>query len=386
MDIVVSRERAKRFSTCDVRRTSSDTNGFADAVVSSRSTDPRAALIHRARRSMAALTTVPLVLGAKPALRGAKVASKAAPKASDLFTLFDSIDKTADKIEGAFGAAAGAAGKAADAVSAAATVAKPFAEKAVDAAAPLLDATGKYAERTVAPLAGEAIKTAGSAAGGVAGSAANAIKSRGIDVEPVAGAAGAAGKLAGDFATTTAAPALEKFGDYLSTASPTDLAELGAGVLAAYFIAPALLGVVASSARGYAGSGAFHLALFFRPVEAYDDVLNKKNVVVVDVRRENEVERGEVDFPRRAASRVLQVPREQLRGNFKNSSAVDANLTALKVANLKGVKRGTKVYLLDANGGDAPKVAKALTAQGFGKVYVIQGGFNGWASAGLGVQ
>jgi len=180
----------------------------------------------------------------------------------DLFTLFDSIDKTADKIEGAFGAAAGAAGKAADAVSAAATVAKPFAEKAVDAAAPLLDATGKYAERTVAPLAGEAIKTVGSAAGGVAGSAANAIKSRGIDVEPVAGAAGAAGKLAGDFATTTAAPALEKFGDYLSTASPTDLAELGAGVLAAYFIAPALLGVVASSARGYAGSGAFHLALF----------------------------------------------------------------------------------------------------------------------------
>lgn len=364
---------------------------------------------------MAALTTVPLVLGAKPAFRGAKVASKAAPKASvvradaraelstgekaaaaiatttliapaanaselgeDLFTLFDSIDKTADKIEGAFGAAAGAAGKAADAVSAAATVAKPFAEKAVDAAAPLLDATGKYAERTVAPLAGEAIKTAGSAAAGVAGSAANAIKSRGIDVEPVAGAAGAAGKLAGDFATTTAAPALEKFGDYLSTASPTDLAELGAGVLAAYFIAPALLGVVASSARGYAGS--------VRPVEAYDDVLNKKNVVVVDVRRENEVERGEIDFPRRAASRVLQVPREQLRGNFKNSSAVDANLTALKVANLKGVKRGTKVYLLDANGGDAPKVAKALTAQGFGKVYVIQGGFNGWASAGLGVQ
>ena len=74
--------------------------------------------------------------------------------------------------------------------------------------------------------------------------------------------------------------------------------------------------------------------------------MNKKNVVVVDVRRENEVERGEIDFPRRAASRVLQVPREQLRGNFKNSSAVDANLTALKVANLKGVKRGTKVRLL----------------------------------------
>jgi len=40
---------------------------------------------------------------------------------------------------------------------------------------------------------------------------------------------------------------------------------------------------------------------------------------------------------------------------------------------LKGVKKGTKVLMLDANGGDAAKVAKALATQGFGKVYVIQG-------------
>lgn len=43
--------------------------------------------------------------------------------------------------------------------------------------------------------------------------------------------------------------------------------------------------------------------------------------------------------------------------------------------------------MLDSNGrGDAPKVAKALGGQGFGKVYVVEGGFNGWANAGLGIS
>ena len=45
-----------------------------------------------------------------------------------------------------------------------------------------------------------------------------------------------------------------------------------------------------------------------------------------------------------------------------------------------------QVLILDANGGEAPKLAKALATQGFGKVFVIEGGFNGWQSAGLGVK
>mmetsp|Transcript_1829 Transcript_1829/g.4126 ORF Transcript_1829/g.4126 Transcript_1829/m.4126 type:complete len:95 (+) Transcript_1829:3-287(+) len=42
--------------------------------------------------------------------------------------------------------------------------------------------------------------------------------------------------------------------------------------------------------------------------------------------------------------------------------------------------------MLDNNGGDAPKMAKALAQQGFGKVFVIEGGFNAWTGAGLGVK
>ena len=81
------------------------------------------------------------------------------------------------------------------------------------------------------------------------------------------------------------------------------------------------------------------------------------------------------------------MPREKLSGNFKNMGDVEATLTATKIASLKGVKRSTKVFVLDANGrGDGPKVAKALGAQGFGRVFVVEGGFNGWANSGLGIS
>ena len=41
--------------------------------------------------------------------------------------------------------------------------------------------------------------------------------------------------------------------------------------------------------------------------------------------------------------KVLTVPREKLSGNFKNMGDVESNLTALKMASLKGIKRSTKV-------------------------------------------
>jgi hypothetical protein len=55
----------------------------------------------------------------------------------------------------------------------------------------------------------------------------------------------------------------------------------------------------AASVRGYAGS--------IRPVEAYDAVLSGGNIVVVDVRRDNEASRGDIEFPRRYSNKVLQV-------------------------------------------------------------------------------
>ena len=172
---------------------------------------------------------------------------------------------------------------------------------------------------------------AGQALSGVEG----AIKAKGIDVEPVAGVVGKAGAAATEFASSSIAPAITDFGDFLSTASPTELAEVAFVAGGAYLLAPALLGAVGGVIRGYAGS--------IRPVEAYDEVLSGGNIVVVDVRSEQDAERGQPAFPRRAASKLVSVPREKLQGNFKNMGDVEATLTATKVASLKGVKRGTNV-------------------------------------------
>lgn len=250
-------------------------------------------------------------------------------------------------------------------------------EKVGSAAAPVGEAAVKYAERTIAPVAAEATKAAEGAAGQALLSAEDAIKAQGVDLQPVESAFSAAAG-AVTTAAAAAAPAVTDFADFLANASPTDLVEVAAGAGAVYFLAPALLGGLGAAVRGYAGS--------IRPVEAYDAVLSGGKIVVVDVRRDNEAARGDIEFPRRASNKVLTIPREKLSGNFKNMGDVEANLTALKIASLKGVKKSTKVLLLDANGGDAPKLAKALASQGFGKVFVIEGGFNGWVSAGLGVK
>lgn len=55
----------------------------------------------------------------------------------------------------------------------------------------------------------------------------------------------------------------------------------------------------------------------------------------------------------------------------------------LQIAALKKVSKGTRVLLLDRNGGGAKAIARELTRRGFRKVFVVQGGFSGWTSSKL---
>lgn len=51
-------------------------------------------------------------------------------------------------------------------------------------------------------------------------------------------------------------------------------------------------------------------------------------------------------------------------------------VTALQIAALKRLGKGNKILLLDRSGGGAAKaVARALSERGFGRVFVIKGGF-----------
>ena len=48
-----------------------------------------------------------------------------------------------------------------------------------------------------------------------------------------------------------------------------------------------------------------------------------------------------------------------------------------QIASLKRIGRGSRVLLLDRSGGSAKAVAKELARRGFGRAFVIDGGFDG---------
>ena len=54
--------------------------------------------------------------------------------------------------------------------------------------------------------------------------------------------------------------------------------------------------------------------------------------------------------------------------------------TVLQIASLKRVGKGTKILLLDSNGGTAKGIARGLSGRGFRNVLVISGGYSGWTS------
>ena len=58
-------------------------------------------------------------------------------------------------------------------------------------------------------------------------------------------------------------------------------------------------------------------------------------------------------------------------------------VTVLEIASLKRVGKGTKLLILDSNGGGAKDIAKGLSGRGFRNVFVVQGGYSGWTSSKL---
>lgn len=87
---------------------------------------------------------------------------------------------------------------------------------------------------------------------------------------------------------------------------------------------------------------------------------------------------GLADVPRGAQGKLLEVEfafteDRKLRGQLRDASAIEAQITALQIGALKRIGRGTKVLLLDRYGSQAKAVAKDLSRRGFGRVYVVAG-------------
>ncbi|KAI8472055.1 MAG: hypothetical protein J3K34DRAFT_415554 [Monoraphidium minutum] len=253
-------------------------------------------------------------------------------------------------------------------------VAAPYINKGVEAATPVVQQAVKVTSEAAGPAVSKAVPL-------VQDTLTGAIKSSGVDLNKVAGTAATAAKAASDGAVA-AKPIVESALNFLTTSDPVTLAQFGLGGTVAYLLAPALLGGLAGGLRGYAGD--------INAVSALE-AINDGNAVIVDIRTEREKESSGVPDVPGGNNKLIDVEfatidDRKLRGSLRDVSYIETQVTALQIASLKRLGRGTKVMLLDRNGSTAKAVAKELAKRGFGRAFVIDGGFdgrNGWVSSKL---
>lgn len=263
-------------------------------------------------------------------------------------------------------------------------------KQGIDYAAPVV----KQGYDTVAPAVSEAVRVTSDvatplfnrAAPVVKDSLTGALQSTGLDLNAVSSKTTEL-SAAAQGGATAATPLLTKVVNFVTTTEPVLLGEYALGLVAAYYLAPPVLGLVFGSFRGFAGEVTAASAL---------DLVNKDgNTVIVDIRTEKEKDgSGLPDVPGAASSRYIEVEfalteDRKLRGQLRDSRSVAAQVTALQISALKKLSRGSRVLLLDRYGSDARTVAKELARKGFGRVFVVSGGFdggNGWVKSKLQVK
>ncbi len=93
-------------------------------------------------------------------------------------------------------------------------------------------------------------------------------------------------------------------------------------------------------------------------------LINKQDAVILDIRAQKEFKNGHIQGAR-------QIKPEEVR---------EANFSKLEK------QKNTPIIVVCNMGNLASGVANKLSKQGFSDVYVLDGGMNGWTSAGLPVS
>ena len=140
---------------------------------------------------------------------------------------------------------------------------------------------------------------------------------------------------------------------------------------------PALFWVVLAAGRGYAGD--------VDPLEAFD-AMKLGKAVLIDVRDPELAEiEGRPYIKSKARKNIFNVPFEGQWGSgaemglVGDARSVATGLLAVRIASLRSLSKGTRVYLIDEKGSENVKLtAKALSGLGFRKVYRVRGGFAQW--------
>ncbi|KAG0614768.1 hypothetical protein M758_6G202300 [Ceratodon purpureus] len=251
---------------------------------------------------------------------------------------------------------------------------------AVDVATPYVQKSADYAIKSVVPFATDLEQQAE-----------KALQSNGLNTKPVLDAAKAAVSVAGDAAGQAekyiegAQPSISSTVENVLSSDPLVLATGAGALLVLYFLAPPLFSSVSYAVRGFKGELTALKAL---------DLLSKEDYVLLDVRSEKEKSKSGVpSLPRNAKNKFLPIPVEEvsgkLRGQLRNIRKVEAEITALKIAALKRINKGSRLIIIDSNGDVAKVIARSLSGLGFSNTWVITDGFNGgrgWVQSKLGTE
>mmetsp|Transcript_28277 Transcript_28277/g.50526 ORF Transcript_28277/g.50526 Transcript_28277/m.50526 type:complete len:407 (-) Transcript_28277:61-1281(-) len=249
-----------------------------------------------------------------------------------------------------------------------------YVKQAADAAAPVF----KSAVDTAAPYAKQAADKVGQVASPFAKSLADKVpqagqevgkllSSQGIDAKPIVSA--------GSKAVDSVKPAANDFFTWFLSQSLVSQAETVLVAGAFLYLAPPVFTGLTALLQGYKGD--------LSAAAALNMLTSDKSAVLVDIRRTSEKESSGVpDLPSSASNREIELEYaftedRKLRGLLANADAVEAQVTALQIAALRRTKKGSPLILLDKAGNTAKIVAKELAKLGYGKVYVIAGGFDG---------
>lgn len=134
---------------------------------------------------------------------------------------------------------------------------------------------------------------------------------------------------------------------------------------------------------GYAGD--------LPPQLAFELLNGKERVALIDVRPEDLRERdGIPDLRRTARFRYASVAFPEVDASvkklLKTGKDLDDALLAAIIRNLKVVREGSKVIVMDADGTRSKGIARSLRKVGIKKPYLVQGGFRSWVQEGLRVK
>ncbi|KAK9866513.1 hypothetical protein WJX84_008419 [Apatococcus fuscideae] len=251
---------------------------------------------------------------------------------------------------------------------------EPVVEDAVNKAAPYV----KTAAKTVGDVAGPVVKAITPTVQSGLSEAERFLNRSGVQPDVLVRKGNLAAEQAGDVINRTSPQISQSLGS-LSSADPTTLGKYALGLAALYFLGPTFLRTLFGTFRGYKGD--------ITPAAALDALANDGNTILVDVRTAREKESSGIpDLPNSGKLIELEfanVDNRSTRGQLRNVNAVERTMTVLQIAALKKVGKGTTVLLMDKNGGGAKAIAKELSGRGFRKVFVVNGGFQGWTGSKL---